>query len=95
MDVIICFFIVNVLAFYLYCNDKHRATYGYWRIPEWVLFMIAFAGGSFGALMAMWLFRHKTCKRLFSIGVPVLLLVHSVILFLMGYPWNLLPDIMI
>ena len=66
---------VNVLAFALFGIDKHRARKGAWRIPEKTLMLLAIAGGSVGALIGMLVFRHKTRKPIFSIGVPIVLAV--------------------
>ena len=93
MQYISYLFLINTIAFFLFASDKHRACYGKRRIPELVLFASALIGGSFGALMSMLLFRHKTQKPLFRIGVPVLLAVLCVALYLCGYPLNILPDI--
>ena len=87
-------FFINLLAFFLYCNDKHRATYIKPRIPEVILFLLAFIGGAFGAWMSMLFFRHKTEKPLFKLGVPILLIFNSILFYMMGYPWDILPDIL-
>lgn len=65
--------IVNLAAFVLYGIDKRRARKNLWRIPEATLILIAVFGGSVGALAGMILFRHKTRKPRFSVGVPVIL----------------------
>ncbi len=49
-----------MIAFILYGADKRRARKGHWRIPESVLLGFGFFGGSIGALLGMYLFRHKT-----------------------------------
>lgn len=56
--------------------DKRRAERKLWRIPEGVLMTVAAIGGSFGVLVGMNAFHHKTKKPLFSIGVPLLMAVH-------------------
>lgn len=86
-------FVINVLAFFLYNRDKHCAVYGKRRIPEALLFFLAVIGGAFGAWMAMLMFRHKTEKPLFSIGVPIMLIINCIVYYMMGYPWDMLPDI--
>lgn len=86
-------FIVNVIAFFVFCNDKHRAHFGKRRIPEFLLFLLALAGGAFGAWMSMYMFGHKTVKPLFRIGVPVLFVLLCIVLYLLGYPLDVLPDI--
>jgi uncharacterized membrane protein YsdA (DUF1294 family) len=37
--------------------------------------------GSFGALLGMFLFRHKIRKPLFFVGIPLLLIVQVVMLY--------------
>ena len=78
-----CFYgllLINVVAFALYVLDKYMALHGRRRISERVLLMLALFGGSVGALMAMSLVRHKTQKRCFSIGVPLLLIMQLLIM---------------
>ena len=66
---------INVLTFLLYGIDKWKARRGKWRIPEDTLIWLAIAGGSIGALLGMFLFRHKTKHRKFALGVPAIFLV--------------------
>lgn len=68
-------FLINASGFTLMLTDKRRAIKNRWRIPEKTLLLIALFGGSFGMLLGMKLFRHKTKKPVFSIGVPVILAV--------------------
>ena len=55
---------INVLTFLIYGIDKWKARRGKWRIPEDTLIWLAIAGGSIGALLGMYLFRHKTQHHL-------------------------------
>ena len=64
---------MNLLAFLLYGIDKWSARHNLRRIPEKVLLGIAAIGGSLGAFASMRLFRHKTRKAKFYLGVPTLL----------------------
>lgn len=66
---------MNLLAFILMGVDKAKARRGAWRIPEKVLFLSALVGGSVGALLGMYAFRHKTKHLSFVIGIPVILLL--------------------
>ena len=75
--------IVNAAALFLYGLDKYRAVRHKWRIPERVLILAAALGGSAGALLGMYAFHHKTQKPLFRIGVPLILIVQTVIIFLL------------
>lgn len=77
--------LVNLTAFALYGIDKLRAKRGLWRIPEATLILIAVIGGSIGALGGMYLFRHKTRKPRFSVGVPVILGMQVLFFLLLFY----------
>lgn len=68
------FIIINAVAFLLMLIDKNNARKRKRRIPENVLLGISAIGGSFGTLMAMYAFRHKTKHVKFTAGVPFLLL---------------------
>lgn len=76
---------VNLLTFFVFGLDKLKARKGKWRIPEATLIWMSVAGGSAGALLGMCLFRHKTQKRKFTLGIPVILIVQVVLVyFLIG-----------
>lgn len=75
--------IVNVLTFILYGVDKYKAKHHHWRISERMLFAITMIGGAIGALLAMYIFRHKTKTPLFKWGVPLILLIQALIAFLL------------
>ena len=63
----------------------NRAYLGEWRIPEWLLILIAFIGGALGSLMAMLMFRHKTRHKKFMICIPIFLVVQIIISVLSVY----------
>ena len=67
---------VNLFAFVLYGVDKVKAKKGAWRIPEATLLLVAFLGGSLGALLGMEVFRHKTKHAKFRILIPLFLILH-------------------
>ena len=66
---------INLVAFAAFGIDKRRARIGAWRIPEKTLLLLAVLGGSVGAWLGMTTFHHTTRKPLFSVGVPVILLL--------------------
>ena len=66
---------VNLVALLMFGVDKLKAGHSFWRIPEKTLILSALAGGSIGALSGMLLFRHKTRHKLFTIGLPLILLL--------------------
>ena len=68
--------IINALGFLLMRIDKQKAKKKRWRIPD------AAVGGSLGSLMGMYAFRHKTRHTKFTVGVPLLMTVHIILLLL-------------
>lgn len=74
---------VNLITFAAFGWDKYCARHGRRRIPESVLLALAAIGGSSGALLGMALFNHKTRKLRFNITVPVLLVIHAALLFVL------------
>ena len=73
--------LINALAFLLMLADKRKAKKKAWRIPESTLLTIAALGGSLGATAGMYLFRHKTRKPKFSLGLPLMLAAHAALLW--------------
>lgn len=76
--------LINFIAFIMYGVDKKKAIKHKWRIPERDLIIVAVLGGSFGALLGMKAFRHKTKHAKFVIGVPAILIVQLILLVLIG-----------
>lgn len=79
---IIYLIIINIIAFFAMFIDKRKAKYGKWRIKEHTLFILALIGGSVGAIIGMYTFRHKTKKARFFVGFPVILIVEVLIGFM-------------
>ncbi len=74
--------VLNLLLFVLMGRDKAAAQRGTRRTPETTLLALAVIGGSVGGLLGMVLFRHKTRKIAFRIGLPLILICQ---LLLAGY----------
>ena len=74
---------INLVTLIVYGIDKFKAKNDLWRISEFALFALAIAGGSMGALGAMYIFNHKTKHKKFIIGIPLILLVQIVITVLL------------
>lgn len=73
---VVCYLLtVNAAAFLLMQIDKQKAKKHMWRIPQRVLLLSAVLGGSIGALAGMYVFRHKTRKPLFYLGIPLILAI--------------------
>lgn len=64
---------VNLLAFAIMVLDKRAAINNYWRVPEKTLWALALTGGSLGLLIASKIVRHKTKKKIFVMGLPLIL----------------------
>ncbi len=75
--------IINAVSFFLMLADKKKAQKKKWRIKERTLLGVALIGGSLGATLGMSLFRHKTQHPLFSMGLPVILAVHIILIILL------------
>ena len=76
--VLLCYFcsinLIAVIATYL---DKRRAKKGGWRIPERNLLCLGFLGGALAEWLFMRRIRHKTTRKKFMIGLPVMVLFHA------------------
>ena len=66
--------LLNAAAFILMLVDKRKARKNRWRIPERTLILSAALGGSIGALLGMYTFRHKTKHLKFTLGIPAILI---------------------
>ena len=72
--------LINIITFALYAIDKLNAKTKSWRISERMLIVFAVAGGSVGALLGMYICRHKTRKPKFKFGVPAILVVQIILI---------------
>ena len=64
---------INAVGLLIMLADKEKAKKHLWRIPEVTLLTVAALGGSLGCLAGMRLFRHKTRKPKFYLGLPAIL----------------------
>lgn len=74
-----CLIIINALSFLFMLADKKKAQRHLRRIPERLLLLTAFLGGSPGILAGMLLFRHKTKHQRFILGVPAILTIQVLV----------------
>lgn len=73
--------IINFVTFAAFAVDKIAAIERKSRIRIVTLLGLSFIGGSIGALIAMYLLRHKTRKDYFTVGVPLTLIMQVIVLF--------------
>ncbi len=73
--------IINAAGLLLMLIDKRKAVRNAWRIPERLLLTVALIGGSLGSLMGMYLFRHKTKKPKFALGLPAIFCLHMILFY--------------
>ena len=80
------YFIINLITFIIFALDKLYAIKKKWRYKIATLLGLCFFGGALGGFLAMNLFHHKTNKKIFAIGVPLMLVVQiMIIIFIIKY----------
>lgn len=72
---------LSLADFLLMGADKRRAKKDRWRVPEKWFFLLALLGGSPGAIVGMYFFRHKTRHWYFKWGLPAILLIQAGLLW--------------
>ena len=69
---------MNIWAFALFGADKSNAKRKQRRIKESKLMKVCFFGGATGGIIGMNVFRHKTLKKKFSVGIPILFVLQLI-----------------
>lgn len=76
---------INIFTFIIFAVDKKRARKNKWRIPEIFLFLLSIIGGSFGGITGMCIFRHKTKKIIFMLGLPLIFIAEFAYIYFYMY----------
>ena len=76
-------FIINAVGYLFMITDKAKAKKGARRTPEAALMFVAAIGGSLGSLLGMYTVRHKTRHKKFTFGIPALLILHLLVLYIL------------
>lgn len=76
--------LINIIAFIIINIDKQKAIKHKWRIKEFTLFLISILGGSLGTLLGMYTFRHKTKHKKFTLGIPFIIAIQLIIVYLLS-----------
>ena len=84
--------LLNAVAFCVYWWDKQAAIEGGWRVRESTLLMLAFIGGSVGAITAQRLLCHKTRKEPFRTILALMASFHVVLVTFSAGIWLLAPE---
>lgn len=79
--------IINLMSFTIMALDKRRSIEGGRRMPEKNLLLLALLLGAPGIYLGMLIYRHKTQKPAFKIGVPLLILANAWVY------WSLLSQV--
>jgi uncharacterized membrane protein YsdA (DUF1294 family) len=72
---------INVATFFLYFIDKLFSVMGcrQIRIPEWWLLFISGLGGAPSAMLAAWIFNHKTRKESYKNSFNFIVILHIIV----------------
>ncbi len=76
---------VNIYSFIVMGLDKWKAKNKAYRVSENTLLLNAILGGSFGSILGMYIFHHKTKKKKFFIGIPIIIILQILLYFNIKY----------
>ncbi len=76
---------VSLAAVIMTVHDKSAAKRHKRRVPEKTLFITAVLGGSAAMLLTMVAIRHKTKHKRFMIGLPIIILLQTVLTMVILY----------
>jgi len=72
--------IISIVAVCVTRKDKRAAQNRDWRVKEASLFIVSLLGGALAMLITMRRIRHKTNKRNFMLGLPLIIILHIAVL---------------
>ena len=80
---IVCAYLllINIVTFIFYFRDKKKSIRGQWRTKEFTLILLSYLGGFVGALLGMYILRHKTQHLKFRILIPLSAILWLYILY--------------
>lgn len=82
---ILYFIVISIVSIVYTIVDKKLAINEKRRVSEKTLFILAGLGGSVAMYITMKKIRHKTKKRRFMIGLPLIFMLQVAILFFILY----------
>jgi len=72
--------LISVFAIMITRKDKRAAQNNKWRVKEATLLIVSALGGSLAMLLTMRIIRHKTDRKKFMLGIPLIMIVQLAIL---------------
>lgn len=78
---IFLYILLNAIPILLFGLDKYKAIKRKWRIPEHTLLTSALFG-PFGAMLSMFLFRHKIRNKKFILLISFFVLLHIICIYM-------------
>ena len=75
------FLIINIIGFVMMYSDKQKAKKDQYRTREKSFFVVSLLLGGIGTYIGMYKFRHKTRHNLFTIGIPVMIVINLVSIY--------------
>ncbi len=75
--------IINIVTFISFGLDKLYAIKNMYRIRESTLISLCILGGTPLGYIGMKLFRHKTKKPFFKIGIPLIFIIQLILIVLL------------
>ncbi|HEX3037679.1 MAG TPA: DUF1294 domain-containing protein [Oscillospiraceae bacterium] len=85
---LIYFILINLIAILATASDKRRAIKHKWRVPESTLLILSGLGGSISMLVTMRMIHHKTKRKKFMIGIPVIIFLQLMVAGAIFYFWR-------
>lgn len=74
--------LISVISVIVTISDKSRAKSHKWRVKERTLLILAALGGSVSMYLTMHIIRHKTQKLKFMLGIPVIIVLQVIAVYL-------------
>ena len=72
---------INIITLLAFIIDKRNAIKHKYRISEKLLFFLVIIGGALGSLVGIFVFRHKSKKIRFVVGVLLIIIIEIIIIF--------------
>ena len=83
------FLIINIFSFLMYGIDKLKSKINVKRIPERILLRLSLFGGVYGGIIGMFIFHHKTRKKIFKKANITCFIIYTIFIYIMWrYLWN-------